>query len=67
MEPSAFNLAVPVSTGDVFLMNTLTDAQVLVSRDVAALVEHLSAGSGGDGGTAGRAADAGEALEELAS
>jgi len=67
MEPSAFNLAVPVSTGDVFLMNTLTDAQVLVSRDVAALVERLSAGSGGDSGTAGRAAGADEALEELAS
>ncbi|MCX6544884.1 MAG: radical SAM protein [Acidobacteria bacterium] len=39
MEPSAFNVRVPLSTGDVFLMNTLTDAQVVVSADAARLVD----------------------------
>ena len=34
MRPSAFNLRVPLPDGDVFLMNTLTDAQLIVSRDV---------------------------------
>ena len=34
MRPSAFNVRVPLASGDVFLMNTLTDAQVVVSGDV---------------------------------
>ncbi|MGE0706250.1 MAG: radical SAM protein, partial [Vicinamibacterales bacterium] len=35
-----FNLRVPLETsGEVFLMNTLTDAQLLVSSDVAALLD----------------------------
>lgn len=35
-----FNLRVPLDgSDDVFLMNTLTDAQLLVSRDVAALLD----------------------------
>jgi uncharacterized protein len=44
MKPSAFNVSVPLSTGDVFLMNTLTDAQVVVSSDVAAFMDSLDAG-----------------------
>jgi uncharacterized protein len=40
MQPSMFNLRVPISgTDEVFLMNTLTDAQLVVSRDVDALLE----------------------------
>jgi uncharacterized protein len=45
MKPSAFNLRVPMPTGDVFLMNTLTDAQVVVSSDVVALLDRLDAGT----------------------
>ena len=38
-----FNLRVPVpERGEVFLMNTLTDAQLLVSPDVAALLDRFS-------------------------
>jgi len=34
MQPSMFNVQVPVKdTGDVFLMNTLSDSQLLVSTD----------------------------------
>src|SRR5260221_10280140 len=39
MPSSIFNLRVPLDNDDVFLMNTLTDAQVIVSPDVAALLE----------------------------
>lgn len=40
MQSSMFNLRVPVeASGEVFLMNTLTDAQLLVSPDVAALLD----------------------------
>ena len=40
MQPSIFNLRVPIAgKDDVFLMNTLTDAQLLVSSDVAALLD----------------------------
>ena len=39
MEPSIFNIRVPLeSSSDVFLMNTLTDAQLVVSSQVAALI-----------------------------
>src|SRR3954452_10147441 len=45
MQPSMFNVRVPLdSTGrhdDVFLMNTFTDAQLIVSRDVASLLDRL--------------------------
>ncbi|MBA3403124.1 MAG: hypothetical protein H0U13_00355, partial [Gemmatimonadaceae bacterium] len=40
-----FNVRVPVETAggnDVFLMNTFTDAQLLVSRDVAALLDRIA-------------------------
>ena len=45
MQPSMFNVRVPLDEiaggGDVFLMNTFTDAQVIVSRDVAGLLDRL--------------------------
>ena len=42
MQPSIFNLRVPLPERDeVFLMNTLTDAQLLVSPDVAALLDRV--------------------------
>jgi uncharacterized protein len=44
MDSSLFNLRVPVTGGDVFLMNTLTDAQLIVSNDVAALLDRVRAG-----------------------
>jgi uncharacterized protein len=43
MQPSIFNIRVPLKerpgSNDVFLMNTLTDAQLIVSSDVAALLD----------------------------
>jgi uncharacterized protein len=39
MRSSIFNLRVPLADDDVFLMNTLTDAQMIVSSDVAALLD----------------------------
>src|SRR5262245_40036363 len=42
MQPSMFNLRVPLPERDeVFLMNTLTDAQLVVSTDVASLLDRL--------------------------
>src|SRR5688572_5799497 len=47
MQPSMFNLQVPVAErGEVFLMNTFSDAQLLVSPDVAGLLDRLSLGDG---------------------
>ena len=44
MQPSIFNLRVPLAGRDeVFLMNTLTDAQLVVSSDVAALLDRCAA------------------------
>ncbi len=54
MQASMFNLRVPVpERGEVFLMNTLTDAQLVVSSDVASLLDRprhhsLDAGSASD-------------------
>ena len=43
MQQSMFNLRVPLpEKGEVFLMNTLTDAQLLVSPDIAGLLDRLS-------------------------
>ena len=43
MQPSIFNIRVPLKErDDVFLMNTLTDAQLVVSSDVAALLDRKS-------------------------
>jgi len=40
-----FNLRVPLEARDeVFLMNTLTDAQLVVSTDVAALLDRAAKG-----------------------
>src|SRR4029450_10509561 len=45
MQPSMFNLRVPIDGGhEVFLMNTLTDAQLVVSNDVAALLDGAASG-----------------------
>ena len=44
MQPSMFNVRVPLETAgqrDVFLMNTFTDAQLIVSPDVAALLDRV--------------------------
>jgi len=48
MQPSMFNVRVPVADqrdGDVFLMNTFTDAQLIVSRDVVDLLDRLGNGA----------------------
>ena len=42
MQSSMFNVRVPLEDrGDVFLMNTFTDAQLIVSRDVVELLDRL--------------------------
>src|SRR5258706_15519929 len=49
MQASMFNVRVPLDQAgqgdEVFLMNTFTDAQLIVSRDVAALLDRLGAGA----------------------
>jgi uncharacterized protein len=46
MQPSMFNVRVPLesagASGDVFLMNTFTDAQVIVSSDVVGLLDRIA-------------------------
>jgi uncharacterized protein len=45
MQPSMFNLRVPLEARDeVFLMNTLTDAELIVSQDVASLLDRCADG-----------------------
>jgi uncharacterized protein len=45
MQPSLFNLQVPVAErGEVFLMNTFSDAQLLVSPDVAGVLDRVGRG-----------------------
>jgi uncharacterized protein len=44
VRPSIFNVRVPLPDGSVFLMNTLTDAQLAVTPDVADLLDGLAAG-----------------------
>src|SRR5262245_53184288 len=42
MQPSMFNVSVPLAEGnEVFLMNTLSDAQLVVSSDVTGLLDRL--------------------------
>lgn len=49
MEPSMFNRQVPLSgRSDIFLMNTFTDAQLVVSPDVVALLDRMDQEPGGD-------------------
>ncbi len=46
MQPSRFTVRVPLRDRDeVFLMNTFSDAQLIVSTDVAALLDRLGAAS----------------------
>ena len=43
MQASMFNVRVPIERGeDVFLMNTFTDAQLIVSRDVVDLLDRVA-------------------------
>ena len=43
MQQSMFNLRVPLpARGEVFLMNTLTDAQLIVSPDVVDLLDRIA-------------------------
>ena len=45
MQPSIFNVQVPLAErNEVFLMNTFSDAQVLVSSDVPALMDRVARG-----------------------
>jgi uncharacterized protein len=45
MQPSIFNVRVPLEDrDDVFLFNTFTDAQLIVSRDVADLLDRIGSG-----------------------
>jgi uncharacterized protein len=45
MQPSIFNVQVPLpERNEVFMMNTFSDAQLLVSPDVPALLERLARG-----------------------
>jgi uncharacterized protein len=65
MRPSQFNLRVPLATrGEEFLFNTLTDAQLLVTSDVAALLDRAAAGEFVGAGLA--TGEEIEALETLA-
>lgn len=45
MQPSMFNVQVPIAgRNEVFLMNTFSDAQLLVSPDVPQLIERVAGG-----------------------
>jgi uncharacterized protein len=48
LKPSAFNVRVPLANGEVFLMNTLTEAQAVVSEDVVAVLDRLDSDTAGD-------------------
>jgi uncharacterized protein len=62
MQASRFNVQVPLpDRNEVFLMNTFSDAQLLVSPDVAALLERIS---GGQSRVDGEERDAVDALIE---
>jgi uncharacterized protein len=51
MQPSMFNVRVPLpDRDDVFLMNTFTDAQLIVSRDVVGLLDALETPGGAAAG-----------------
>jgi uncharacterized protein len=59
MQPSIFNLQVPVAErAEVFLMNTLSDAQLLVSPDVAGLLDRVAQGENTFSGEEREAIDA---------
>jgi uncharacterized protein len=61
MQASMFNVRVPLEDrNEIFLMNTFTDAQLIVSRDVVDLLDRLEAGD-----AAIAAEDERDALEQL--
>ena len=66
MQPSMFNVRVPLDAvsgrDDVFLMNTFTDAQLIVSRDTAELLDRVAA----QGPAAARSDEERDALSTLA-
>ena len=68
MESSLFNVRVPLDavngTEDVFLMNTFTDAQLVVSRDVASLLDRVGAPGSPDAGWNDEERDALQTLAE---
>jgi uncharacterized protein len=64
VRPSIFNVRVPLPDGNVFLMNTLTDAQLSVTPDVADLVDALGEGRLGPESLDGDAGDVVETLSE---
>ena len=46
MQPSIFNVRVPLpARNEVFLMNTLTDAQLVVSPEVTDLLDRFARGA----------------------
>jgi uncharacterized protein len=66
MLPSMFNLRVPLSDrAEVFLMNTLTDAQLIVSPDVVELMDRMAPGAPGDGHDGAMREEEREALDLL--
>jgi uncharacterized protein len=63
MQPSMFNVRVPLpERNEVFLMNTFTDAQIVVSPDVVALLDRF----GGDDAPAFLSAEERLTIDELA-
>jgi uncharacterized protein len=68
MQPSMFNVRVPLpDRDDVFLMNTFTDAQLIVSKDVIGLLDSLdSPNASGSGFARSFTASEQEAIDTLA-
>ena len=65
MQTSMFTLRVPLEArDDVFLMNTLTDAQLVVSSDVAALLDRVSGEPTGSASSTDEERDALALLQE---
>jgi uncharacterized protein len=64
VKPSVFNVRVPLANGEVFLMNTLTDAQAVVSDDVAAMLDSLGCSAEDPAGAAPAGVE--EAMQALA-
>jgi uncharacterized protein len=66
MRSSIFNVRVPLEAPDeVFLMNTLTDAQMVVSRDVVALLDEFAGELGGPADLSALDKEGREAVELL--
>src|SRR5687767_5816328 len=66
MQPSMFNLRVALAErNEVFLMNTLTDAQLVVSPDVAALLDRFSGEAAAREGAGGLTDEERQSLEVL--